>query len=456
MAKRQLGWDVRLESGEKAGEPYDIVLSVYDTVVSPQMGGMFGGVTAAAVYSELRSAKDAKSILVRINSGGGSVTEGFAIYNLLMEHPAQVTTRVDGMAGSIASVIMMAGAQRQIARNAVVMVHNPFAMVEGEATELRALANLLDAHAAQMLSIYATRTGQSVEKVKAMCDATTWLSAAEAVALGFCTSITESEAQVAAAIRPEDIGSAPEHVKRLFAAEEPTSMKTKGAARANVTAESVAQEAAERAAAEAAAKQEAEAKAAAESDKAKADASAEMEEMRALLAKKDEEINALKASLEKFAKGEFPPDDEEEDEQAKAAQRVLEAAKALTGKAELAEVEGALAALADGPKADPAAAHTARVEALVKDGKLPPARRAWALAAPAAAIDTYLQATGGMRVGPVGVTLASDERAARVRAGLDPSQVELSPQELHVAKTMGMDPAVILAHKRQTLTGAAQ
>lgn len=452
MAKRRLAWDVVLETGEQAGEPYDLVLSVYDTVVSPQMGGMFGGVTASAILNELRAAKGAKEVLVRINSGGGSVTEGFAIYNLLMEHPARVTTRVDGLAGSIASIILMAGAEREVARNAVVMIHNPFAMVDGEATELRALANVLDMHAAQMLSIYASRTGQTVEKVKAMCDATTWMSAAEAVSLGFATSITESEAKIAAAIRPEDIGSAPEHVTRLFAAKESNSMKTKGAARANITSESVAQEAAERAAAEAAAKQEAEAQAAAEADKAKADVSAEMEEMRALLAKKDEEINALKASLEKFAKA--PPFEKEEDEESKAAQRVIDAAKALTGKADLAEVEGSLAALADGPKADPAATHAARVEALIRDGKLPPARRAWAVSASASAIDSYLAATGGMKVGPVGISYASDDKAARARAGLDPNQVELSPQELHVAKLMGTPPEALLAHKRQALTGA--
>ncbi len=442
MAKRQLAWDVRLEAGDKAGEPYDLVLSVYDTVVSPSMGAMFGGVTAQGVLAELRSKRKAQSVLVRINSGGGSVTEGFAIYNLLMEIPAHITTRVDGLAGSIASVIMMAGEERQIARNAVVMIHNPFAMVEGEATELRALANLLDMHAAQMLSIYASRAGLSVEQAKTMCDATTWMSAAEAVALGFCTTITEAEAQVAAALRPEDLGSAPEHVQRLFAAEEPHDMKTaKAKALApTITPESVAAEqaaeaakAAEAAAATAAQEAEQAAQAAAtlaEGDKSKAD----MEEMRALLAKKDEEINALKASLAKFG----DEDEEEEDEKAQAATRILDIAKELTGKSDLAEVEGALVALADAPKADPKADHEAFVTALVKEGKLSPARKAWALSAPRASVDTYLAGTGGVKVAPVGVVHTADETASRKVAGIDPSQVQLSEQEIHIAKAMGI------------------
>lgn len=459
--RRQLAWDVRLETGDKAGEPYDLVLSIYDTVVSPQMGSMFGGVSADGVYRELRSKRKAESILVRINSGGGSVTEGFAIYNLLMEHPATVTTQVDGLAGSIASIIMMAGQERLIARNGVVMIHNPFAMIEGEATEMRAMANLLDAHAAQMLSIYASRAGIPVDRARTMCDATTWMSAAEAVSLGFCTSITETEARVAAAIRPEDLGSVPDHIAQLLeAGGDKSRMKTKAAAQATITAESVAKEAAEAAAAEAAAKAAAEAQAAeaaASADKAKADTEAAMEEMRALLAKKDEEINALKASLAKFG------DDEEESQSdvsgaatIQTTARIVQAASELTGVKELDKIEGALVALADQPKADPMATHMARVDALVKDGKLPPARRDWAMTASAQALDTYLAATGGMKVGPVGVTHQADEAASRTRAGLDPASVQLTPEEIHVAKSMGLPLDMILQNKRQTLTGVAQ
>lgn len=457
MKKRQLAWDVRLEAGDAAGAPeYDLVLSIYDTVVSPQMGGMFGGVSADSFYRELKSKRKAETILVRINSGGGSVTEGFAIYNLLMEHPARVTTQVDGLAGSIASIIMMAGQERLIARNGVVMIHNPFAMIEGEAVEMRAMADVLDRHAAQMLSIYATRADISVEQARTMCDATTWMSAAEAVSFGFCTGISDAEAKVAAAIRPEDLGSVPDHIAQLLeAGGDKNRMKTKAAAQATITAESVAKEAAEAAAAEAAAKAESEAKAAeaaAQADKAKADATAEMEAMRALLASKDEEINALKASLAKFGDDE----EEEDDPEAKAAEAVIAAARAVTGKTDLAEVEGTLMVLADAPKADPAAAHTDRVNALVKDGKLPPARREWALGASAQALDTYLAATGGMKVGPVGTSFASDDDAARKRAGMDPAAVQLTPEEIHVAKSMGLSLDLILQNKRQTLTGVAQ
>jgi hypothetical protein len=285
------------------------------------------------------------------------------------------------------------------------------------------------------------------------------MSAPEAVALGFCTSITEAEAQMAAAVKPEDLGSAPEHVQRLFAAGEVPVMKTKAKAEApTISTETVAREAAERAAAEAAsaletakAQEAASAEAAAQASAAKAEDDkmrADMEEMRALLAKKDEEINALKA---KFGK----EDEEEEDPEANAAQMaVIAAAKELTGKADLAELEGALLALADQPKADPKAEHKAFVAALVKEGKLAPSRQKWAESAPRASVDTYLAGTGGARLVPVGQELAADEKAARNRAGLDPNQVELTPEEIHVAKAMNISLDMARKAKCLTLTGA--
>ena len=164
-------------------------------------------VTAADFVKEV-SALDVDEITVRINSYGGSVTDGLAIYNALKRHKARVTTAIDGAAYSIASLIAMAGDEVEMAENAMLMIHAPWGGVMGNAAALRDYADLLDKMAGAMASSYAQRSGQSLEDILALLTdgADHWYTADEALAAGFATQITTALAIAASAseiARPE-------------------------------------------------------------------------------------------------------------------------------------------------------------------------------------------------------------------------------------------------------------
>src|SRR5690606_25494897 len=114
---------------------------IYDEIGADPWTGT--GIGADDFVRELRAIK-APRIDVRINSVGGSVFEGNAIYNALARHPAHVDVYIDGIAASIASVIAMAGDKIYIAANAHVMIHNPHGVVWGEAGDMRRMADTLD------------------------------------------------------------------------------------------------------------------------------------------------------------------------------------------------------------------------------------------------------------------------------------------------------------------------
>lgn len=130
-------------------------------------------------------------ILFRINSPGGSVFDGYAIYNALLAHKADVTVQIDGMAASIASLIAMAGKKIIFASNAMMMIHNPTMGGGGDANELRKKANLLDEIKSSCVSAYKRRIGDklTVEQLNAMLDAETWFTAEDAQKLGMCDEI---------------------------------------------------------------------------------------------------------------------------------------------------------------------------------------------------------------------------------------------------------------------------
>lgn len=149
-------------------------------------------VTAASMVKDL-SELQADAITVRINSIGGSVSDGVAIYNALKRHPAAVTTVVDGVAASIASLIAMAGDTVEIASNAMLMVHAPWTYAGGNAADMRATADMLDAHAQAMATSYAAKTGKSVEDVLSMWldGEDHWFTAEQAKAEGLADAITD-------------------------------------------------------------------------------------------------------------------------------------------------------------------------------------------------------------------------------------------------------------------------
>lgn len=159
--------------------------------------GFFGdGVAAEDLVKELAAIR-AKVINVRINSNGGSVFEGLAIYNALIRHPARVVTHVDGIAASIASVLALAGAEVRIAKNAFMMIHNPHGMAMGNAADMRKMAETLETVGGSLLGIYRGRTGKSEAEVQAWMDAETWFNATDAKEAGFVDVVTKDQAVAA-------------------------------------------------------------------------------------------------------------------------------------------------------------------------------------------------------------------------------------------------------------------
>jgi ATP-dependent Clp endopeptidase proteolytic subunit ClpP len=161
-----------------AAGPASAEITLYDEV-----GGY--GVTAATFRDALARVSGAKELKLRINSPGGDVFDGLAIHNMLARFQGKITVTVDGLAASIASLIAMAGDVVVMPSNAMMLVHNPHGGVLGDAADMTDMAALLDKIKGQMVATYAMKTGQTVEKLAALLDAETWLSASEAKDLGF-------------------------------------------------------------------------------------------------------------------------------------------------------------------------------------------------------------------------------------------------------------------------------
>ena len=159
--------------------------------------GEMGGIDAKQVVDMLASAKGAKVLNVHINSVGGDVYEGLAIYNALMNFPGEVVCYVDGLAASIASTIAMAGDRIVMAPEAQIMIHSPWTFCAANAEKLRTLADRLDAAGASLASIYQKRTGQAADVVAGWMSQDTYFDATAAVAAGLATEI-----QGAPATRP--------------------------------------------------------------------------------------------------------------------------------------------------------------------------------------------------------------------------------------------------------------
>lgn len=132
---------------------------------------------------------DADELEVQINSPGGDVWDGVAIFNALRAHPARVTTRVDGMAASIASVVAQAGDHRVMLSGAQMMIHEAWGLAMGPAVELRQFADLLDKQSDVIASIYAERSGGSEATFRRMMADETWMTAAETVAAGLADEL---------------------------------------------------------------------------------------------------------------------------------------------------------------------------------------------------------------------------------------------------------------------------
>jgi ATP-dependent Clp endopeptidase proteolytic subunit ClpP len=177
-------------------EGTSLELDIYDVIGDDLWGE---GVAAKGIRDCLKRNQSAKNIKVRINSRGGIVTDGIAIYNMLSEHPANVEVQIDALAASIASVIAMAGDSIKMASNGFVMIHNPSGMVCGDADEMRSAAEALDKMRSAIADTYVARTGQCKDSVLAAMDEETWYTAEEAKALGYIDEIIPAKKMAAVA-----------------------------------------------------------------------------------------------------------------------------------------------------------------------------------------------------------------------------------------------------------------
>mgnify|MGYP001611055471 CR=1 FL=1 len=163
--------------------------------------GFFGGVSAKGFASDLKAAGKVETINLRINSYGGDVFDGLAIYNLLAAHDARVVSHIDGIAASIASVIAMAGNEIRIAENGFLMIHDAWGAASGNASDIHAFANTLEMVSGSIADVYAKRTGKDRAGIVDMMHAETWMDAKEATEKGFATSMVEN-VQMAAKYDP--------------------------------------------------------------------------------------------------------------------------------------------------------------------------------------------------------------------------------------------------------------
>jgi ATP-dependent Clp protease, protease subunit len=160
-----------------------------EIVIYDEIGAF--GIPAKAFLDELKALGPVAELTVRINSPGGSVFDGVAIYNALKRHGARITVWVDGIAASIASMIAMAGDEVVMPENAMLMLHDPSGLVMGTATDMRAMAEALDRMKAGMVAAYRDKSGRDDAEIEALLAAETWLSAEEAVALGLADRVEQ-------------------------------------------------------------------------------------------------------------------------------------------------------------------------------------------------------------------------------------------------------------------------
>lgn len=188
------------KSGNSTAELY-----IYD-----QIGACFfsEGITAKDTKDKLKEIGAVDSINVRINSIGGDVHEGVAIYNLLRSSGAQIIVDIDGAAISIASIIAMAGDEIRIAGNAMLMIHDPWSGGMGTADDLRKVADKLDKAKTTLSTTYSKRRGIDIDAVERMMSEETWFTAAEALSEGFVDSVTE-DAEVLVNLDPHRFSNTP-------------------------------------------------------------------------------------------------------------------------------------------------------------------------------------------------------------------------------------------------------
>ena len=170
-------------------------LNIYGDITS--FPWLESDVSSASLSKQLEAMGDVSQIDVYINSYGGEVAEGLAIYNALKRHKAKVKTVCDGFACSIASVIFMAGDERVMNEASLLMIHNAWTFAEGNAEALRKQADDLEKITQASVEAYKANSDLTEQEIKELMDKETWITPDEAVEYGFATSIEKTKKEKA-------------------------------------------------------------------------------------------------------------------------------------------------------------------------------------------------------------------------------------------------------------------
>lgn len=185
-------WEVKAKAN-KTGE-----LLIYGDILSSDPWG--DGVTPTQIDAALKALGEIDTLNVYVNSAGGSVFAGMAIYNIIKRSKATTKNAyVDGLAASIASVIVMACDKVIMPSNAVMVIHDPEGGVIGDAADMRKMADALDKVRELILGVYREKTGKTDEELIPLLDAETWMTAEEAVEKGFADEV-QAEVKIAASL----------------------------------------------------------------------------------------------------------------------------------------------------------------------------------------------------------------------------------------------------------------
>jgi len=168
-------------------------------------GFLSKSITPQTIDDDLKALGEPREILVRISSEGGSVFDALAIRTALAAHPAKIRVRVEGLAASAATIVMLAAdpGELEIADGAMLMIHSPWMLAAGDADDLRKSAGVLDQVEGEMISLYSARTKLSASRIKSLLDAETWMNAAQAVEQGFADAVFDTEERPRLAARAQ-------------------------------------------------------------------------------------------------------------------------------------------------------------------------------------------------------------------------------------------------------------
>lgn len=175
-------------AGVHALEKGDNVITMFGIVGEDPWSDEY--ITAKRVAAQLKAIGD-RDVEVHINSPGGDVFEGIAIFNILREHPQNVTIKVMGLAASAASVIAMAGDRVEIGEASFLMIHNTWIIAIGNQHDLREAADYIAPFDNALRDLYAARTGHKAAEIQDWMNAETFFSAEEAIELGFADAKIE-------------------------------------------------------------------------------------------------------------------------------------------------------------------------------------------------------------------------------------------------------------------------